>query len=252
MAEGLEALTEKEKETLRLIVRGHDAKSIANHLGLSVHTINERLRFARRKMAVSSSRAAARILLDEEGAAPQLLGDKDLRDAACAAKGQGSSSPEDHRVARPALVWTIGGTLIMSLLLMALLLSTGEQASDRDRAATSQPAVAPALSAAAEAAQRWLELLDAGDWDASWRETAQSFRDLNTVKAWQEASEQARVPLGDVFSRSLVAQESVPAPPHGFEVVTFRTSYANRPDAVERLSLAREGGEWKVAGIVIE
>ena len=34
------ALTEKEKQTLRLIVRGHDAKSVARSLGLSVHTIN--------------------------------------------------------------------------------------------------------------------------------------------------------------------------------------------------------------------
>ena len=60
------ALTEKEKQTLRLIVRGHDAKSIARSLGLSVHTINERLRDARRKMAVSSSREAARLLLEAE------------------------------------------------------------------------------------------------------------------------------------------------------------------------------------------
>ena len=62
--EGFGALTEKEKQTLRLIVRGHDAKSVARSLGLSVHTINERLRDARRKMAVSSSREAARLLFD--------------------------------------------------------------------------------------------------------------------------------------------------------------------------------------------
>ena len=65
--QGLDALTEKEKATLRLIVRGHDAKSIARELGLSVHTINERLRDARRKMEVSSSRAAARLLFEAEG-----------------------------------------------------------------------------------------------------------------------------------------------------------------------------------------
>ena len=64
---GCWALTDKEKQTLRLIVRGHDAKSIARSLGLSVHTINERLREARRKMAVSSSREAARLLLEVEG-----------------------------------------------------------------------------------------------------------------------------------------------------------------------------------------
>jgi DNA-binding CsgD family transcriptional regulator len=49
-------LTGKEKQTLRLLVSGHDAKSMARELGLSVQTVNERLRDAQRKMAVSSSR----------------------------------------------------------------------------------------------------------------------------------------------------------------------------------------------------
>ena len=40
MAHALGELTEKEKETLRLIVRGHDAKSMAAEFDLSVHTIN--------------------------------------------------------------------------------------------------------------------------------------------------------------------------------------------------------------------
>ena len=60
MAEGYQALTAKEKEALRLLLGGHDAKSMANQLGLSVHTINERLRDARRKLSVSGSKAAAR------------------------------------------------------------------------------------------------------------------------------------------------------------------------------------------------
>jgi len=52
-------LTDREKETLRLLLSGHDAKSIARELGLSVHTVNERLRDARRRLHVSSSREAA-------------------------------------------------------------------------------------------------------------------------------------------------------------------------------------------------
>ncbi|GAA0731919.1 MULTISPECIES: helix-turn-helix domain-containing protein [Sphingomonas] len=56
------ALTEREKTTLRLLLAGHDAKSIARELELSVHTVNERLRDARRKLGVASSREAARRL----------------------------------------------------------------------------------------------------------------------------------------------------------------------------------------------
>ena len=40
MADGYHALTEKEKQALRLLLDGHDAKSMANKLGLSIHTIN--------------------------------------------------------------------------------------------------------------------------------------------------------------------------------------------------------------------
>ena len=71
MTAPIQTLTEKEKETLRLLVDGHDAKSMARQLGLSVHTINERLRDARRKMAVSSSREAARKLRAIEHCPPE-------------------------------------------------------------------------------------------------------------------------------------------------------------------------------------
>lgn len=76
MSEALRTLTEREKETLRLLVAGHDAKSIARSVGLSVHTVNERLREARRKLRVSSSREAARLLIEAESEIPKPLGDK--------------------------------------------------------------------------------------------------------------------------------------------------------------------------------
>ena len=52
---------------LRLLVRGHDIKSIARELSISTTAANERLRTARQKLGVSSSREAARILAAEEG-----------------------------------------------------------------------------------------------------------------------------------------------------------------------------------------
>ncbi|WP_313538783.1 helix-turn-helix transcriptional regulator [Sphingomonas sp.] len=68
------ALTKGEKTTLRLLLAGHDAKLIARELGLSVHTVNERLRDARRKLGVASSREAARRLAESDAADPQSLG----------------------------------------------------------------------------------------------------------------------------------------------------------------------------------
>lgn len=55
-------LTEREIEILRLLVAGHTVKTIAARLGRSETSINERLRSARRKTGVGSSRELARLL----------------------------------------------------------------------------------------------------------------------------------------------------------------------------------------------
>ena len=73
---GIDDIPEREREVLRLLVRGHDAKSSARALDLSIHVVNERLRDSRRRLGVSSSREAARILAAHEGA--DFLGDKEI------------------------------------------------------------------------------------------------------------------------------------------------------------------------------
>lgn len=57
----LQKLTEKEAEILRLLARGFDIKACAKELAISPNAVTERLRSARQKLGVSSSRAAARL-----------------------------------------------------------------------------------------------------------------------------------------------------------------------------------------------
>ena len=253
MPDGYGALTEREKKTLRLIVRGHDAKSIARHLGLSVHTINERLRDARRKLSVSSSREAARLLLDIEGDAPDFVADNELGEAArpMAVAPDAGPTPgprQAHRFARIAL-----GAFLMSFALILVAVATlSPQQPTAPAPATTPVVAAEAIDAEVEAsARRWLALVDQGQWEASWAATGASFRALNTSAVWASASARARVPLGAMLSRTLLSQESVPAPPSGYEMVKFRTDFANRAGAVETVSLSREGGGWRVVGIWI-
>lgn len=248
MSSGFQTLTEREKQTLRLMGRGHDAKSMARHLGLSVHTVNERLRAARRKLSVSSSREAARLLLESESGHPDSLGDKVLGEAAPGpAEAQGAAAIDSRAHNAPRVV---AGVLIMSFIMGVAAL-----------ALLPQPASAPAQSAASvspsqpevvRSARDWLALVDAGRWDDSWRATGKSFRSNNTSKVWADVSEQVRVPLGAVVSRADLSQESVPAPPHGYQMVKFRTSFANKPNATETLTLVREGEAWRVVGYIIE
>src|SRR5690606_40752214 len=98
----------------------------------------------------------------------------------------------------------------------------------------------------------WLALVDKDDWNASWAATGQAFKALNTAETWSRVAQQVQGPLGAVKSRVLVSEEAVPAPPYGYQMVRFRTDYANRADAIETLSLVREGGSWRVVGVTVE
>lgn len=57
----LDALNPSEREALALLAEGHTAKSIAMLTGRSVAAVNERLREARRKTGIGSSRELARL-----------------------------------------------------------------------------------------------------------------------------------------------------------------------------------------------
>jgi DNA-binding CsgD family transcriptional regulator len=250
------ALTEKEKQTLRLIVRGHDAKSTARNLGLSVHTINERLRDARRKMEVSSSREAARLLLEVEGdgktsPTPYFSGDTEIGEDPARARADRDGTPIDGARRRFPVVWMITGGLLMTLVLGLLAFAAMPQSP------AAQPQ-APAVAADAvnkevvDAALRFLTLVDQGNWDESYRATGAEFRKLNTAQVWSDVSQKVRVPLGAVISRTFDSEQNLPAPPYGYEVVKFRTSYANKANAIETVSLDREDGVWRVVGVTIE
>lgn len=82
--------------------------------------------------------------------------------------------------------------------------------------------------------------------------TGGQFRELNTLERWTEVSEKVRPPLGEMLTRDLIANEFVPAPPQGYRMVKFASSYANGTRQVETLSLSWEEGAWKVVGIVFE
>lgn len=252
MATGFQALTDKEKETLRLIGRGHDAKSMARHLNLSVHTVNERLRDARRKLEVSSSREAARRLLDTEGEEPKNRVDKGIgEDGGGTRADQQAVLGHDGKRPRSAL---IAGALMMIILagLFAVTLDSTGPVSSPQIAGPATSATVTAESAAAQAARQFLELGDQSRWADAYAMTANSFRTANTVQGWTDAALKVRAPMGALVSRTLLSDDEIPTPPAGSHAVKFRTDYAGKPGAIETLSMVNEGGRWKVVGIYVD
>lgn len=255
MSIGYQSLTEKEKQTLRLLVTGYDAKSMARHLGLSVHTVNERLRDARRKMATSSSREAARLLRELEEQDPELLGDKALGDAPATAAAQMTLQPAQGDGKWRRTGWIVGGLVMtMSLAVLALsALSGPSHAPAVPLTAAAAPSATQASEAAAvDAARAFLALLDRDDWAASYGATHQSFKLLNTAEWWSDASKKVRGEMGTVGSRELATVNFTPAPPNGFWTITFKAQYSKKGSAVETLQLASENEGWRVVGITVE
>jgi DNA-binding CsgD family transcriptional regulator len=255
MTTGYQALTEKEKQTLRLLVTGYDAKSMARHLGLSVHTVNERLRDARRKLGTSSSREAARQLREAEALDPELLGDKGLGDAPAVAAAQMTLQPAQGGGNLRRTGWIVGGfVMTVSLALLALsALSGPSQAPAVPVAAAPKITATPASEAAAvDAARQFLALLDRDDWAASWQAAHQSFKLLNTVEWWAAASQKVRGEMGSATSRELATVNFAPAPPNGYWIIAFNANYSKKGNVVETLHMASENGGWKMTGITVE
>ena len=259
MRDSILTLTEREKETLRLLLRGYDAKSIARHLDLSVHTINERLRDARRKLSVPSSREAARLLAEAERADPELFGDEVLGVTAASPEVLPASHAGHRQGAAHRLAWLSGGMLVMSLLIAAAVLATafhGSATSSAQGVGSSATTVDPSASMSQGAARQWLALLDQGNWEASWRAAAGVFKSQISASQWASTIQPVRVPLGAASSRtfqSVTKTNSLPGVPSGdYEVIQFRTDFAHKPGSIETIMLAHERDGWKVAGYFIK
>lgn len=250
MANGIAALTEKEKQTLRLLVSGYDAKSMARHLGLSIHTVNERLRDARRKMETSSSREAARLLRDCEEQTPQLLGDDRFGDAENRPDGAACADQAEAAGRSRQRALLIGGTVMsFTLALLAFAAFDGNTGQSRINA---DPAAAAAEIDVARSARTWLAMLDAQDWRGSWNAAGKGIRKSNSFATWARTAQSAHGSFGPARSRELVSVDPVPAPTGGYWLVKFKVSYANKPQDTETLTLAREGGVWRVVGLTVD
>lgn len=252
-----QTLSEREKETLRLLLAGHDAKSAATALGLSVYTVNERLREARRKLGVGSSREAARVLARAEN--PNFLGDKQFGVAGPPAQGREHRPSDQRRRWGSPLVWLSGGMVMMFAMVAAVAMTMAPHGDGKASPAKTPIAYAAADPASdkagSDAAEVWAKLLDQQRWDDSWKTSGSLFQSKLTTQSWTAIIQPLRAQLGAVSSRSVVmvtSATSLPNAPDGqYKIVEFATSFTNKPKAVETVILAKEGADWKVDGYFI-
>ena len=111
-----------------------------------------------------------------------------------------------------------------------------------------------AVTAATEATDHWLAIVDAGRFADSWKDTAGVFKLGVTETEWVTELEAIRGRLGKTTMRELkTAQFSTTvrgAPLTGeYVTISYLTKFANAPIAAETLIVSKEtDGEWRIAG----
>lgn len=114
-----------------------------------------------------------------------------------------------------------------------------------------------AIDKGAAAIRQWLAVVDAGDYGASWDETAAFFRQVVEREQWLEQLTTYRTPLGKMLQRGDALAEyatSLPGAPDGeYVVMQLQTSFENKAQAVETVTAMLDpDGAWRVAGYYIK
>ncbi len=106
--------------------------------------------------------------------------------------------------------------------------------------------------AARLAAEKWLAIVDSGDYGKAWDQSARKFRDSVTRQQWVEGLPKTRGALGAMKSRRVEVasyKSSLPGMPEGdYVTVRFATQFATKDGAQEMVTLVFEEGTWRPLG----
>jgi len=112
-------------------------------------------------------------------------------------------------------------------------------------------------AAAWQVALRWLSLVDAGDYDASWQASSEHFKKTINGDHWHSVLTGVRQPLGKVLDRKLKSRTfatELPGAPDGeYVVIQFDTVFENKRSSTEMVTPKKDSdGKWRVSGYYIK
>jgi hypothetical protein len=109
----------------------------------------------------------------------------------------------------------------------------------------------PAEDEASAIGEKWLTLLDDQKYEESWKQAGMQFRDQVMHDQWIAVLERLRAPMGPRLSRTTARVDFTKtlrgAPDGDYAIIHYTTSFQNKADVTERLTLAKEDGKWQVA-----
>ena len=99
-------------------------------------------------------------------------------------------------------------------------------------------------------AERWLQMLDDGDYEEAFEHESMRFRISGTQKQFVRYMQGRRAPFGRAVSRKFIGaahmKKLVGLPDGTYESVLFKSTFENKSVAAERVILTRESERWQV------
>jgi Protein of unknown function (DUF4019) len=100
------------------------------------------------------------------------------------------------------------------------------------------------------AAGEWLALIDTADYAAAYALEPERLRAATTPEQFIRSMEGRRAPFGKMLSRTFIGaaftRKLTGAPDGSYESILFRTSFAHKSVAAERVILSLESEGWRV------
>ena len=100
------------------------------------------------------------------------------------------------------------------------------------------------------AAEEWLGWIDAANYATAYAAEPPRLRAATTPEQFERSMESRRQPFGQVLSRKFIGsaftRKLTGAPDGQYESILFRTAFAHKSVAAERVILSREADTWRV------
>ncbi|MBQ5947053.1 DUF4019 domain-containing protein [Massilia sp. ST3] len=130
---------------------------------------------------------------------------------------------------------------ILSAILALSFLGCGAAAAQDARGGAAAPA----------AAEKWLKLVDAGDYAGAWNTSSADVRANHSKFFWTTLIGGVRLPLGEARSRSL--KSAVPKAEGSRVALEYASRFEKDKQARETVTAARDkDGAWRVTGYSID
>ena len=97
-------------------------------------------------------------------------------------------------------------------------------------------------------------LVDAGEYRQSWLTANKTLKEQSAKEEWENYLKAIREPLGKVISHKVTRSRTVSQiqgkPDGEYFQIQFEVKFANQT-GMERMTVAKESGSWKVAGYMM-